>query len=105
MLNGTKRLFAASRSNDDKGVLLAIQEGANPNEKDEMGCNALSSTNSIKVAQTLLDAKADINNQNVVGVTALHRAVTLGLLDMCELLLKSGADMHLIEKKIECNFS
>src|SRR5258708_12410796 len=50
-------------------------------------------TNDVKLAQTLIDQKVDINQKDERGYTALILATYNQSPDVAELLLKHGADM------------
>src|SRR5260370_42194833 len=51
-------------------------------------------TNDVKLAQTLIDQKVDINQKDERGYTALILATYNQSPDVAELLLKHGADME-----------
>lgn len=79
-----------------------IQAGSNLNEKDPYGGSSPLITASLfgktAMAQTLLDAGADINFQNNDGSTALHTAAFFCRPEIVKMLLDKGADKTIKNK-------
>ena len=49
------------------------------------------SKNNPEIMQILIDGGADVNKQDLSGVTPLMTAIKLNLVDMARLLIKAGA--------------
>ena len=48
---------------------------------------------SLEIVKLLLERGADVNSNNVIGVTPLHLAVTFNNVELARLLLENGADI------------
>ena len=70
------------------------------NKPNEMGNTPLMQAvkvGSYQAAELLInEAKVDVNNRNKVGNTALHIAVLNQHPDLCQLLIKNGADVLIV---------
>lgn len=70
------------------GFLLAAVERDLPNEVQDLA------------------QQTDLNTSNLTGDTSLHRAADLGRLEMVKILLRAGANMHLVnqsgQRPIDC---
>ncbi|KFB40084.1 hypothetical protein ZHAS_00007683 [Anopheles sinensis] len=74
---------------------LMVQEGADINHRDLLGCTALNyacSNDSFYVVLLLLREGADLNIADINGDTPLHRATEYGRSDIVNTLLLHGAD-------------
>ena len=80
---------------DTKMLEFLLKAGANPDVASIEGAtpmmNAVQS-NKIDHLKVLIEHKADVNQQDNRGFTALHRAVISGHTKTTELLLHNGAD-------------
>jgi ankyrin repeat protein len=93
---GTPALMAAALFGDADMVELLLKRGANPNLADESGATALmwSVPDRLKV-QRLLDHGAAVDARSDTGRTALLVAASYpGTVDLLQLLLARGADLH-----------
>ena len=79
----------------DSEVAELLQRGGDLNEIDEYGYTPLIQTaivNSMTKAQLLLEAEAEVDFPDLTGRTALYWAAENSNYDLCELLLKYGAN-------------
>ncbi|XP_055891865.1 ankyrin-2-like [Biomphalaria glabrata] len=78
---------------------LFLKNGANLEDYNKYGCTALIESAQcsfgVEVLKYLLDKGADVNQQNCLGLTALHNAAESHKLDFLEVLLKRGAPVNL----------
>lgn len=88
-------LHTACTRDDLAMVTLLLAKGAHVNATMEFGITPLDFTatqGSVEVATVLLDAGADVNNQDEkTATTPLHRAAIRGGMDMVSLLISRGA--------------
>lgn len=85
-----------------EGAIAAIEEGANPNEKDWLGRTALHHwvyQGPLSGVKVLLNAGANINVQDMFGDTPLHLTSEPNRLERFLFLVMRGADMHIENKK------
>jgi ankyrin repeat protein len=107
-------LFAAAREGDLNKVLLAIQDGADPNCWDEFAgrhqaIHLAAYYGHSEVVKTLLKSGAEIdsignfaisNEESKYG-TPLHLAVETGNLELAKFLIESGANFNLTDGTYE----
>ena len=102
-----KKLFETVELGDIKGVMKALNAGADPNIQDKYGKTALNRAvwnkhKDIKdIIKILIDAGADLNIQDEDGETALNRAVWSNhkdLKDIIEILIDYGANLNIQNK-------
>lgn len=103
--DGRSMLFLAEHSKAASVVRPLVRAGADVNERinargDTLLHHALRKEN-CGIANTLLDAKANCNLQNIKGETPLHIAAKHGLTFMVKRLLKSDANVYLQTTKGE----
>lgn len=95
-------MVAAVKGHTDV-VATFLQRGADPNLPDVYGWTPLmraSSRNRIATVRVLLeDKRTDIAQRDDYGATALHRAAEQGHLQMVELLVELGADIHALDAR------
>jgi len=75
-------------------VINLINDGGNPNAKDEYGWSLLhiaAGNNNLKIIEFLLNKGADINSKNGAGISILH---TTADAEMANLLIYRGADIN-----------
>lgn len=71
-----------------------VENGANPNVTGRFGKSVLHylvDHDQYILARWFIDRKVDVNAKDEHGYTALHCAALKGSIEMCELLLKTGA--------------
>eukprot|EP00451_Oxyrrhis_marina_P023532 CAMPEP_0204348874 /NCGR_PEP_ID=MMETSP0469-20131031/29072_1 /ASSEMBLY_ACC=CAM_ASM_000384 /TAXON_ID=2969 /ORGANISM="Oxyrrhis marina" /LENGTH=130 /DNA_ID=CAMNT_0051334941 /DNA_START=18 /DNA_END=410 /DNA_ORIENTATION=- len=83
---------AASGGNRDV-VRLLLYYKASAAARDRLGFSALhfATNQEIGMVKDLIVAEADVNCQNLQGISPLHSAAGMGRDDVCELLLASRA--------------
>ena len=99
-MTGHPLSLACARLKEDM-VRLLLSHGADPNSPSShtltyplhMACTH--ECDNLTIVQMLLDAGADTNAQDFVGVSALHLACTSGNVMVVELLLSRNAGVHL----------
>lgn len=95
----TKNIHAAVISGDQATIRQLIAIKANLNEKEPAGGSSPLITAAVfgqtDIALQLIEAGADINQQNNEGSTALHAAAFFGRVKVVEALLQHGADTRL----------
>ena len=83
-------------------VKVLLDHGADPDKKtwgSGKTCLFLAAyEGNLKIAQALIDAKADVNATDMFGNNALREAIGMKRVKMIELLLKNGADPQLRNK-------
>lgn len=99
----TPLMISISHRHDEISLLL-IESGANIDEFDEMGMNALALSARIKnclpVLRKLLEFGADVNSsEEDYGYTALMAASEHGNFEAAEILLERGADVNAITQE------
>lgn len=93
--SGDMALHIVARRGDNTYIRFLLSRGAAINAQDRSGNTALmivSGSSCGECAQTLIDAKANVNLANSSGETPLIRAVQLRNRDLADRLLKAGAD-------------
>ena len=84
-------------------VKVLLDHGADPDKKTwgtEKTCLFLAAYgDNLKIAQALIDAKADPNATDMFGNNALREAIVTKRVKMIELLLRNGADPQLRNKE------
>src|SRR4029079_17822620 len=87
------RLLDAARSDDAASVVRLIREGADVNAREPDGATALSWAavrSNARIAELLLQAGANPNLTNDVGISPLSLAITNGSVALVVVLLKKG---------------
>ena len=79
---------------------LLIENGANVNDKDFQGANALIYGSTflkwdLSIIKLLIDSGIEINAQDKDGYTALMEATISGNYETVKLLIESGADINI----------
>ena len=94
-------IWTAAIENDMEKVKKLLNQGHDPNKRDNSGYTALhyaARGGYTEVLITLLNHGADSNSQTPSGnTTALHRAAYMGHLDSIKILLMHGARAELID--------
>ena len=93
-------ILQAAKDNavDDMKRLLSIADGSAVsmcNCHRSTGLHIASVWGSLETAALLLSANADVNAQDIAGVTPLHRAAEGSHHELAQLLVDSGADIHI----------
>mmetsp|Transcript_1582 Transcript_1582/g.3792 ORF Transcript_1582/g.3792 Transcript_1582/m.3792 type:complete len:189 (-) Transcript_1582:133-699(-) len=92
-------LHAPASAGNMEAVRRLLDQGAFVDELDEDGWTPLRwavQYGQCEVVQALVDAGADVEARTG-GKTALHRAAYMGRQDVCEVLLKAGADPNPVD--------
>src|SRR5439155_13899405 len=85
----------ASQNGHTKMVKLLLENGGDPNLKNEDGDTPLHLSRSKEISELLLAKKADVKARNKSGRTPLHHAASRqGAKELVELLLSKGADVN-----------
>ncbi|MCC6051246.1 MAG: ankyrin repeat domain-containing protein [Thermofilum sp.] len=93
----SRELFEACKKGDVKRVEELLDEGANPNARDERGRTPLHYavlSGAEKIVELLVSRKAEVNARDAEGKTPLHYAVQRGDLYTVERLVKARADVN-----------
>lgn len=102
-INGNTALQHASKHSYNQIVDTLIRSGADINNRNIAGetalINAVYSDNNLTVVKYLIINGADLNSQDVDGWTALMAAAHGGDNELVSLLIKTGADTHLVNNK------
>ncbi|KAL3671273.1 hypothetical protein V7S43_003205 [Phytophthora oleae] len=81
---------------------LALEAGANVDEKNEMGVTAVYTAcqdGLLEMVQFLvLEAHADVNLCNRTNHAPIHEAVAGGFTDVVDFMLRNGADKYVVDK-------
>ena len=100
--SGHTPLAMACMYNCTEGVRLLLANGANPNNKDHAKITPLIEAAyenaDSQLVQHLLDARAEVNAQDVWGRTALMGAAHKNNIEVATLLVQAGADKNLLNK-------
>jgi ankyrin repeat protein len=91
---GESALHLAILTNQEKIVELLLNNGANPDLRNDFGRTALhyaAMKGDIKLTKLLIDAKANIFALDIRGSTPLHEAAAAGATDVYHYLNKLGA--------------
>ena len=88
-----EELIKAARSNNEEGVRLALEYGANPDTTHlfSTALHCASYYDNPRMAQFLLDQSANKEARNDRGMTPLHLTAYWYSLDVAKLLLDAGA--------------
>lgn len=99
----SQMLFSAVVLGNISAIKTILQRNADVNSRvKETGMTPVMMAVKVKNAQVLrylITSGADINLQNNEGQTALHISCILGLDEMFAILIKSGANISIIDKK------
>ena len=91
------KLIELCTNGEKKDVEELIDMGADINQKDSNGQNALGHAliwEHKEIVKLLISRGADVNAKNELGNTALIRASKRGYEEIVELLIQKGADVH-----------
>lgn len=77
------------------GLAAEVDQGAPP----DISISAMKEWDACEAVELLLEARADPNASNLAGCTALHAACTAGNLVIAQMLVASGADPTLTDKR------
>ena len=105
----TTPLHAASVKGHSDVASLLLENGADPDSRDELdstplhkvsqGGQLLKVESSLEIARLLVNSGADVNATDYEGATPLHAAAQSGYCDIVELLLESGARLDSRNKR------
>jgi len=86
-------LHRASSGGHRPVVRLLLSRAACPNLRDRLGFSALhfACKHRTDLVRDLLEARCDVDAANLQGITPLHSGAGMGRLDVCRVLLNSGA--------------
>jgi len=91
-------ILKASRNCDaDKEITFLIENGANINDKDQIGQTPLivaTQNGCKKIVELLIGAGADIHERNDFGHSAIITAAQENQLEIAQFLIESGADVN-----------
>src|SRR5215469_3045282 len=90
----TPLMAIAGRPGNLDLLRLALDKGADPNERDARGNTALFfavETGDAETSRLLIERRADVNAADALGYTPLIRAVSANWIDTATLLLANGA--------------
>ena len=90
-------LHNAAASGSLDGVKYLLEQGEDPNCKDDQNLTALYyaiSSGTLEIVHYLIECGAHVDQENISGDTPLHRAVEFGTLEMVKYLIKHGADVN-----------
>jgi len=93
--NGQTPLIYAADQGHQETCEMLLKAGADPFTKSIYGCNAMhlaASSGKTKIVSTLSVYKQLVDSRDTGGNTPLILAAGRGYLEVCELLLKAGAD-------------
>lgn len=86
------------KENNYLGIKQYLKKGSNPNETEENGesvlCFALRHHCDQEIIDLLIESGADIHHCDDEGVSVFDVAVTYNNLDLIEVLIKDGFDVH-----------
>jgi ankyrin repeat protein len=95
---GDTPILKASRNCDaDKEITFLIENGANINDKDQIGQTPLivaTQHGCKKIVELLIGAGADIHDRNDFGHSAIITAAQENQLEIAQFLIESGADVN-----------
>ena len=95
---GDTPILKASRNCDaDKEITFLIENGANINDKDQIGQTPLivaTQHGCKKIVELLIGAGADIHERNDFGHSAIITAAQENQLEIAQFLIESGADVN-----------
>jgi len=98
--NWDDELLKAAGNGDLIKVQTALENGANPNAKDNTGHTPLhwaAIEGHVDVVRVLLDRGANPNAKNNTGHTPLHNAAYFGHVEIVKLLLERGANPRIAD--------
>lgn len=90
-------MLEATRIGDIKAVRALLQQGADPNKKNEHSTTALilaALNGYTEIVRLLINNGADIHTRNIDGTTALMMAVWGGHTKSARLLIANGAEIN-----------
>lgn len=95
-LSRDQALWAALAFEDTDNLTKLLQQGADPNKRDELSqMTPLMAAETLPVAKILIEAGADPNLRDRAGRTALHHAAKMREgATIIELLVRMGADVN-----------
>ncbi len=99
---GKTPLMKAIRSNKLKTVLFLINQDVDVNIRDSYGDTALHFASrgvDLEICRAVLAAAPDVDAVNDCGVTPLMESVRYRVSDVTEILIQSGCDVNIQEKK------
>ena len=73
---------------------LLLAKGADAKSVDDCGDGLLSASPNVKFTKKLIEMGAPVNASNDNGTTALHMAVSRGMIEVAKVLVANGADIN-----------
>lgn len=95
-LQATSPLLIAAKNNHADKAILLLKDGANVNQKDELGFTPLmyaARFNNVSLVRVLIDKGAELNIASQTGRTPLIEAVINGRKEAVDMMISSGADL------------
>lgn len=97
-----KELAQAIRLSSSEALTRLLEQGASPDQKDELGTPILinaASAGEVELVDILLRKGAKVDEMNRVGQTAIGRAAYFGHLEVVKILLDYRADVNVSDDK------
>lgn len=91
-------LHIAVLQNKHDFIKLLLAKGADPNQSKGLLLQIAAARNDLAILKLLLDAKANINQQDDSGYSALVHATTKGHLECVQFLIQQNANVELTDK-------